>query len=140
MINNTPFQIKRQELSIADFKKEIGTEGVLMGIDYGSVRIGIALSDKKREMATPFKIISKIKELDDIVPAKDVVIVSATITITSRVKWRKVFFIFAVSNNNLAVIGQSRAVSSNPCCKHAVKHINSTHNPLHQTVRTTHAH
>ena len=73
MTNNTPFQTKRQELSVADFKKEIGSEGVLMGIDYGSVRIGIALSDKKRERATPFKIISKIKELDDIVPAKDVV-------------------------------------------------------------------
>ena len=72
-MNNTPFQIKRQELSVADFKKEIGEEGVLMGIDYGSVRIGIALSDKKRERAIPFKIISKIKELDDIVPAKDVV-------------------------------------------------------------------
>lgn len=44
-----------------------------MGIDYGSVRIGIALSDSKRERATPFKIIAKMRELDDIIPAKNVV-------------------------------------------------------------------
>ena len=44
-----------------------------MGIDYGSVRIGIALSDVNREQAQPFKIIAKMKELDDIVPSKNVV-------------------------------------------------------------------
>ena len=43
-----------------------------MGIDYGSVRIGLALSDEKWEQARPFKIIAKMKELDDIVPAKNV--------------------------------------------------------------------
>ena len=73
MTNHTRFEIKRQDFSVADFKKEIGPQGVLMGIDYGSVRIGVALSDVKRERAVPFKIISKIKELDDIVPAKQVV-------------------------------------------------------------------
>ena len=73
MTYTTRFETKRQELSIQEFKKEVGPQGVLMGIDYGSVRIGIALSDAKREIATPFKIIAKIKELDDIVPAKNVV-------------------------------------------------------------------
>ena len=73
MSDTTRFQNKRQELSVAEFKKAIGTQGCLLGIDYGSVRIGLALSDLKREQATPFKIISKIKELDDIVPAKNVV-------------------------------------------------------------------
>ena len=73
MADTTRFVKKRQELSIADFKKAIGVQGVLLGIDYGTVRIGLALSDIKREQTTPFKIISKIKELDDIVPAKNVV-------------------------------------------------------------------
>ena len=71
--NNMRFIKKRQDLSVENFKKRIGQSGALMGIDYGSVRIGIALSDIKRERATPFKIISKIKELDDIIPAKDIV-------------------------------------------------------------------
>lgn len=73
MADNTLLKIKRQELSISEFKKELKTKGVLMGIDYGSVRIGIALSDKNWEHATPFKIISKMCELDDIIPAKEVV-------------------------------------------------------------------
>lgn len=71
--DNMRFIKKRQDLSVENFKKAIGQTGVLMGIDYGSVRIGIALSDIKREIARPFKIISKIKELDDIVPAKNVI-------------------------------------------------------------------
>ena len=72
MINNNPFQNERQELSANDFKKAFPRRGILLGIDYGSVRIGLALSDMKWEHASPFKIISKIRELDDIVPAKNV--------------------------------------------------------------------
>ena len=44
-----------------------------VGVQLGSVRIGLALTDPGRNQATPFKIISKMKELDDIVPAKNVV-------------------------------------------------------------------
>ena len=73
MTNNNLFRNERQELSADNFKKALPTRGNLLGIDYGSVRIGLALSDAKWEHATPFKIISKIKELDDIVPAKNVV-------------------------------------------------------------------
>ena len=73
MTNHNLFQNERQELSANDFKKALPARGVLLGIDYGSVRIGLALSDAGWEHAKPFKIISKIKELDDIVPAKDVV-------------------------------------------------------------------
>ena len=73
MTNNNPFPNERQELSANDFKKAFPKGGILLGIDYGSVRIGLALSDAKWEHASPFKIISKIKELDDIVPAKNVV-------------------------------------------------------------------
>ena len=67
-----PFQNERQELSASEFKKALPKRGILLGIDYGSVRIGLALSDIGWEHATPFKIISKIRELDDIVPAKNV--------------------------------------------------------------------
>jgi len=73
MTDTTLFQTERQELSANEFKKAVGERGVLMGIDYGSVRIGLALSDVARDQVFPFKIISKIKELDDIVPAKNVV-------------------------------------------------------------------
>lgn len=71
--HHTPFIQKTQDLSVESFKKAIGSQGVLMGIDYGSVRIGLALTDPGRNQAAPFKIISKMKELDDIVPAKNVV-------------------------------------------------------------------
>jgi len=73
MTDINPFQNERQELSAQDFKKALPNRGTLLGIDYGSVRIGLALSDVGWEHARPFKIISKIRELDDIVPARDVV-------------------------------------------------------------------
>ena len=44
-----------------------------LGIDYGTKRIGLALADEKERIARAFKIIHKLGELDDIVPAKDVV-------------------------------------------------------------------
>ena len=43
-----------------------------LGIDYGSKRIGLALAGEKERVARAFKIIHKLNELDDIVPAKDV--------------------------------------------------------------------
>ena len=73
MKNSTSFKSERQELSAQEFKKAIGPSGALLGIDYGSVRIGLAFTDEKRDQITPFKIISKIRELDDIVPAKNIV-------------------------------------------------------------------
>ena len=44
-----------------------------LGIDYGEKRIGLALADERTRLATPFKIIHKLNELDDIVPAKNVI-------------------------------------------------------------------
>ncbi len=64
---------KTQAFLFEEFKKKSSRPGVLMGVDYGSVRIGIALSDDHRETAKPFKIIARMKELDDIIPAKNVV-------------------------------------------------------------------
>ena len=43
-----------------------------LGIDYGTKRIGLALGNDAEKVARPFKIIHKINELDDIVPAKDI--------------------------------------------------------------------
>lgn len=43
-----------------------------LGIDYGIKRIGLALGSDAEKIARAFKIIHNIKELDDIVPAKNV--------------------------------------------------------------------
>ena len=43
-----------------------------LGIDYGTKRIGLAVGDNSEKVARPFKIIHQLKELDDIVPAKNV--------------------------------------------------------------------
>lgn len=61
---------KTQVFLCTEFKKLIVGGGLLIGIDYGSVRTGVALSDSARQVATPFKIISKIRELDDIVASR----------------------------------------------------------------------
>ena len=43
-----------------------------LGIDYGMKRIGLALGDNTEKVARAVKIIHQLKELDDIVPAKNV--------------------------------------------------------------------
>ena len=43
-----------------------------LGIDYGEKRIGLALGGEKEQIARAFKIIQKLNELDDIVPARNV--------------------------------------------------------------------
>ena len=43
-----------------------------LGIDYGAKRIGLALAGEQERLARSFKIIHKLTELDDIVPAKNV--------------------------------------------------------------------
>ena len=43
-----------------------------LGVDYGEKRIGLALAGETERVAHAFKIIHKLKELDDIVPAKNV--------------------------------------------------------------------
>lgn len=73
MINdNKQFIFELQDFLSTDSYFLFKTKGRLLGIDYGSVRIGLALSDKERQIATPFKTIFKLKELDDIVPAKEI--------------------------------------------------------------------
>ncbi|MBO7605921.1 MAG: Holliday junction resolvase RuvX [Elusimicrobiaceae bacterium] len=43
-----------------------------LGIDYGTKRIGLALGNDTEKIARTFKIIHNMKELNDIVPAKNV--------------------------------------------------------------------
>ena len=43
-----------------------------LGIDYGEKRIGLALGNNIEKIAHTFKIIHKMNELDDIVPAKNI--------------------------------------------------------------------
>ena len=63
---------EKQVFLSSDAKILSRTAGRILGIDYGTVRIGVAVSDSERKIAMPFKIIHRLKELDDIVPAKNI--------------------------------------------------------------------
>ncbi|MBP5344126.1 MAG: Holliday junction resolvase RuvX [Alphaproteobacteria bacterium] len=43
-----------------------------LGIDYGEKRIGLAVGNNSEKIAHTFKIIHKMNELDDIIPAKNI--------------------------------------------------------------------
>ena len=47
-----------------DFKKHIQPMTQLVGIDYGTKRIGVAVSDLMQMIATPLKIVSSMDELE----------------------------------------------------------------------------
>lgn len=47
-----------------DFKKQIKPMTQLVGIDYGTKRIGVAVSDLMQMTATPLKIVSSMDELE----------------------------------------------------------------------------
>lgn len=59
--------MKTQEEFLTDFHALKNTDGILIGIDYGNKRIGLAVTDTKRQMAFAFKTIEKLAELDEIV-------------------------------------------------------------------------
>jgi len=60
-------------LGINEFKKVIGNNSRLLGIDSGSKNIGIAICDENKKVATPLKIIQKnkfetlLKEINQII-------------------------------------------------------------------------
>lgn len=68
-VNQNPAE--KQVFLLNDFKKLLKKNYSIIGIDYGNVRIGIALSNKEQTIATPFKTIASLKELDEIVAAKE---------------------------------------------------------------------
>ena len=46
-------------LDIKDFKKKLDKKSRLMGIDPGKKRVGIAISDENKSIATPYKVLIK---------------------------------------------------------------------------------
>lgn len=52
-----------QDISPQDFKKKIQPFKTIVGIDYGTKRIGVAVSDLMGIIATPLKIITSLDEL-----------------------------------------------------------------------------
>ncbi len=71
MTHVTQNSTKIQDLLLDDFKKLMKDGAPLIGIDYGAVRIGVAISNAEKTIAYPFKIISKLKELDEIFSSKN---------------------------------------------------------------------
>ena len=65
-------------LTIEEFKKNIGTNSRLLGIDPGKKNFGIAICDENKAVATPLKIIIKkkfqilLKEIQDIIKENDI--------------------------------------------------------------------
>lgn len=72
MTNDTQLYEKLQPFLKDDLHFLSASDGFALGIDYGTVRIGLALANLNEKIALPFKIIHKIQELDDIVPAKNI--------------------------------------------------------------------
>ena len=60
-------------LDIEDFKKKVEKKSRLMGVDPGGKRIGIAISDENKIVATPYTTIIKIKYSDFIKEIKKIV-------------------------------------------------------------------
>ena len=60
-------------MDINELKKQINNESRLIGVDMGTKRVGISISDENRKIATPFKTINYeniqilIKEIDRII-------------------------------------------------------------------------
>ena len=65
-------------LTIEEFKKNIGTNSRLLGIDPGKKNFGIAICDENKTVATPLKTITKkkfkilLKEIQDIIKENDI--------------------------------------------------------------------
>ena len=60
-------------LDIEDFKKKLGKKSRLMGIDPGGKRVGIAISDENKVVATPYTTIIKNKYSNFIAEIKKIV-------------------------------------------------------------------
>jgi putative Holliday junction resolvase len=65
-------------MNIKEFKSQLPTYKAILGIDYGSKRIGLAVSDLLRTIATSYKILyrkniqSDIEELKNIIKEKEI--------------------------------------------------------------------
>lgn len=72
MSNVSENQTKKQVFLLKDAKNLFPIGKNILGIDYGMKRIGLAVCNAQVLVAEPFKIIYKLKELDDIIPAKNI--------------------------------------------------------------------
>ena len=63
---------KRQDISLQEFKKSVKPMTPLYGIDYGTKRIGVAVSDLMWMTATPLKIVSSWNELDHVLQERGI--------------------------------------------------------------------
>ena len=52
-------------ITINEFKSKVSDGSRIIGIDLGSKRIGIAISDGNQKIATPYKTLEKIRELNN---------------------------------------------------------------------------
>ena len=54
-------------MNIDDIKKHINNKSRLLGVDMGSIRVGLSISDENRKVATPLKTINyeNIQVLND---------------------------------------------------------------------------
>ena len=65
-------------MNIDDIKKHINNKSRLIGVDMGSKRVGLSISDENRKIATPLKTINYINintlidELENIVNEKNI--------------------------------------------------------------------
>ncbi len=65
-------------MNIKEFKSKLPTYKAILGIDYGSKRMGLAVSDLLRTIATPYKILYRkdlntdLEELKKIIKEKEV--------------------------------------------------------------------
>ena len=65
-------------LSIDEFKKNIGNNSRLLGIDPGKKNIGLAICDENKAVATPFKTLIKnkfeslLREIDKIIQENEI--------------------------------------------------------------------
>ena len=76
MLNLLEINIKKYNinmLDIEDFKKKLDKKSRLMGIDPGRKRIGIAISDENKIVATPYTTIIKNKYSDFIDEIKKII-------------------------------------------------------------------
>ena len=60
------------DLSPIEFKKRLPDKKAILGIDYGTKRIGVAISDLLWMTATPLKIVEKKEDLDKIILTRDI--------------------------------------------------------------------
>lgn len=63
--------MQTQELLPVDFKKKLQQRRTIVGIDYGTKRIGVAVSDLLWISATPLKIVGSIDELANLLSDRE---------------------------------------------------------------------